>query len=225
MLGHGRDRQKNWMEELIQAEQLDENGKVVPHSSTKRKRRSQKAKSKGKMDGSLGSGDDGSDYSDDDGDETVLSDSEHDIQITNKEVCALLGDSTSLMSNVCCSLLVVCHQRLFWIMPLQGTPTTLIRQIQPEKRPKGIGSSHPRQVNRMMTGILMHPHLVNYPKCTAFHITLNGFETKGKKTNPIHLFYEVSSIDANGQKGEPGDKHYKCCHGRQRVITITEEIL
>jgi hypothetical protein len=178
MLGHGWDRQKNWIKELIQAERLDENGEVVPHSSTKRKRRSQKAKSKGKIkvvDDSLGSGDDGSDYSDDDGDETVSSDSEHDIQITNEEVCALLGNSTLLMSNVHCSLLVVCHQRLFWIMPLQGTPTTLVRQIQPEKRPKGIGSSHPRQVNRMMMGILMHPHLVNYPKCTAFHITLTDF--------------------------------------------------
>jgi hypothetical protein len=111
MLGHGWDQ----MEELIQAEWLDENGKVVSHSSTKRKCHSQKAKSKGKMkvvDGSLGSGDDGSDYSDDDGDETVLSDSEHDIQITNEEVCAMFGNSTSLMSNGCCSLLVICHQRL-----------------------------------------------------------------------------------------------------------------
>jgi hypothetical protein len=127
------------------------------------------------VDGSLGSGDDGSDYSDEDGDETVLSDSEHDIQITNEEVCALLGNSISLMSNVYCSLLVVCHQRLFWITPLQRTPTTLVRQIQPKERPKGIGLSHPCQVNRMMMGILMHPYLVDYPKCTAFHIILTDF--------------------------------------------------
>jgi hypothetical protein len=45
--------------------------------------------------------------------ETVSFDSEHDIHIPNEEVCALLGNSTSLMSNVRCSLLVVCHQRLF----------------------------------------------------------------------------------------------------------------
>jgi hypothetical protein len=157
---------------------LDENGKVIPHSSTKHKCCSRKTKSKGKtkaVDGSLGSGGDGSDYLDDDGDETVSSDSEHDIQITNEEVCALLGNSISLISNVRCSLLVVCRQRLFRIMPLQGTPTIPIRQIQPKKRPKSIGLSHPHQVNRMMTGILMHPHLVDYPKCTAFHITLTDF--------------------------------------------------
>jgi hypothetical protein len=63
------------MEDLIQAERLNENGKVVPHSATKRKHHSWKAKSKCKMkvvDGSLGSGDDGSDYSDDDSGDSVV---------------------------------------------------------------------------------------------------------------------------------------------------------
>ena len=110
MLGHRQDYWKNWMNELIQAEQLDKNGKVVPHSSTKHKHHLQKAKSKGKMkamDDGLGSGGDGSDYLDNDGDETVLSDLEYDIQITNEEVHATLGHSTLLLSNIHCSLLAV----------------------------------------------------------------------------------------------------------------------
>ncbi|KAF8219860.1 hypothetical protein L208DRAFT_1337330, partial [Tricholoma matsutake] len=53
---------------------------------------------------------------------------------------------------------------------------------------------------------------------------LTGFQTRGKKTNPIHIFYEVSSVDVNGQKGESGDKHYKCCHGCQKVITIMKKM-
>ncbi|KAJ6529071.1 hypothetical protein DFH09DRAFT_931714, partial [Mycena vulgaris] len=39
--------------------------------------------------------------------------------------------------------------------------------------------------------------------------------------NPIYLFYEVVPKNAVGYAGSPGDKHYKCFHGRREIITIS----
>lgn len=41
------------------------------------------------------------------------------------------------------------------------------------------------------------------------------------KRNPIYLFYEMVSKNAEGLTGKPGDKHYKCYHGNRKVLTIT----
>ena len=41
------------------------------------------------------------------------------------------------------------------------------------------------------------------------------------KRNPIYLFYEIVSKNAEGQVGKPCDKHYKCYHGNRKVLTIT----
>jgi hypothetical protein len=116
MLGREtRDRSKNRMHELIQAEQLDENGEVevVPHTSAKRKRRSQRTKGKGKVkaiDDGLGSGDDGTDYSDTDEGETESSDLENGIEITNEEVPDL-DNAVFILSNFDFSSRIVFHQR------------------------------------------------------------------------------------------------------------------
>ncbi|KAJ7922597.1 hypothetical protein B0H13DRAFT_1534487, partial [Mycena leptocephala] len=40
--------------------------------------------------------------------------------------------------------------------------------------------------------------------------------------NPIYLFYDAVSKNAEGTVGKPGDKHYKCRHGNRKVITITK---
>ena len=41
-------------------------------------------------------------------------------------------------------------------------------------------------------------------------------------TNPIYLFYEEVSINANNVRGNPGDKFYKCYHGQRKTLTITK---
>jgi hypothetical protein len=41
------------------------------------------------------------------------------------------------------------------------------------------------------------------------------------KQNPIYHFYDVVQLNAAGQAGDPGDKHYKCYLGNRKVLTIT----
>ncbi|THU95749.1 hypothetical protein K435DRAFT_859260 [Dendrothele bispora CBS 962.96] len=41
-----------------------------------------------------------------------------------------------------------------------------------------------------------------------------------RTSNPIYLFYEQVPLNADGQSGAPGDKHYKCYHGKRKIITV-----
>ena len=41
-------------------------------------------------------------------------------------------------------------------------------------------------------------------------------------TNPIYLFYEEVSTNANGAGGNPGNKFYKCYHAQHKTLTITK---
>jgi hypothetical protein len=50
---------------------------------------------------------------------------------------------------------------------------------------------------------------------------LTQHSNESGKRNPIYLFYEIVSKNAEGQSGKPGDKHYKCYHGNCKVLTIT----
>jgi len=43
-----------------------------------------------------------------------------------------------------------------------------------------------------------------------------------KRSNPVYLFYELVPQNASGQPGDPGDKHYRCCHGNRKVLTVTK---
>jgi len=42
--------------------------------------------------------------------------------------------------------------------------------------------------------------------------------------NPIYHFYEKVERNSNGEIGNPGDKHFKCLHGGQKVLTITKKM-
>jgi hypothetical protein len=43
-----------------------------------------------------------------------------------------------------------------------------------------------------------------------------------KRSNPIYVFYEVVHQNASGQPGDAGDKHYRCCHGNHKILTVTK---
>jgi hypothetical protein len=43
-----------------------------------------------------------------------------------------------------------------------------------------------------------------------------------KRSNPIYLFYELVPQNGGGQIGDPGDKHYRCCHGNRKILTVTK---
>jgi hypothetical protein len=42
--------------------------------------------------------------------------------------------------------------------------------------------------------------------------------------NPIYHFYKKVETNSNGEIGNPGDKHFKCLHGGQKVLTITKKM-
>jgi len=52
-------------------------------------------------------------------------------------------------------------------------------------------------------------------------IILYQSNKKFEKRNPIYLFYESVTTNAEGTVGQPGDKHYKCYHGNRKILTIT----
>ncbi|KIL63847.1 hypothetical protein M378DRAFT_50048, partial [Amanita muscaria Koide BX008] len=41
------------------------------------------------------------------------------------------------------------------------------------------------------------------------------------RRNPIYLFYEQVAAGADGKSAD-GDKHYKCCHGSGKILTVTK---
>ncbi|ESK82482.1 hypothetical protein Moror_8534 [Moniliophthora roreri MCA 2997] len=42
-----------------------------------------------------------------------------------------------------------------------------------------------------------------------------------RKRNPIYYFYEQVPTNSDGKPGAYGDKHYRCYHGKCKVLTIT----
>ncbi|KAJ7728859.1 hypothetical protein B0H14DRAFT_3169299 [Mycena olivaceomarginata] len=47
-------------------------------------------------------------------------------------------------------------------------------------------------------------------------------KSRGGTTNPVYLFYEKVELNAEGNPGGEGDKHYKCYHGDRDTLTITK---
>ncbi|KIJ43943.1 hypothetical protein M422DRAFT_47480 [Sphaerobolus stellatus SS14] len=45
-----------------------------------------------------------------------------------------------------------------------------------------------------------------------------------KKRPPIYSFYEVTPNNNHGQPGSLGDKHYRCYHGMQKILTVTKKM-
>ncbi|KAG6808577.1 hypothetical protein H0H92_003665 [Tricholoma furcatifolium] len=40
------------------------------------------------------------------------------------------------------------------------------------------------------------------------------------KRNPIYHFFEAVNCGADGHRGDPRDRHYKCYHGNQKIVTV-----
>ncbi|KAJ7707862.1 hypothetical protein B0H14DRAFT_2646806 [Mycena olivaceomarginata] len=47
-------------------------------------------------------------------------------------------------------------------------------------------------------------------------------KSRGGTTNPVYLFYERVELNADGNPGGEGDKHYKCYHGDCNTLMITK---
>ena len=43
-----------------------------------------------------------------------------------------------------------------------------------------------------------------------------------KHSNPIYLFYKSVPQNSSSQPGDPNDKHYHCCHGNHKILTVTK---
>jgi hypothetical protein len=55
----------------------------------------------------------------------------------------------------------------------------------------------------------------------SFAYLMYVFVKANARNNPIYLFYEEVSLNANNLTGELGDKHFKCCHGSRKTLTIS----
>ena len=42
------------------------------------------------------------------------------------------------------------------------------------------------------------------------------------KRNPIYHFYEEWDVNNDGNIGNPGDKHYRCYHGNNKIFTVSK---
>jgi hypothetical protein len=62
--------------------------------------------------------------------------------------------------------------------------------------------------------------LIHYHNFKAHILTSKASKTR----NPIHLFYVKSNVNAQKNCRNEGDKHYKCCHGEGKILTITKRM-
>ena len=42
--------------------------------------------------------------------------------------------------------------------------------------------------------------------------------------NPIYHFYKKADRNSTGEIGNPGDMHFRCLHGGQKVLTIMKKM-
>ncbi|KAJ7489773.1 hypothetical protein B0H11DRAFT_1912769 [Mycena galericulata] len=59
------------------------------------------------------------------------------------------------------------------------------------------------------------------PRITVEEVEDEDDPPKSMYKNPVYLFYDKVTKNAEGSTGKPGDKHYKCRHGNGRIITVT----
>jgi len=110
---------------------------------------------------------------------------------------------------------------------------TRINKLRSKKRkaPSGTlsatGSSKKARVEEVEDGGEPSPQAQSSKVC---HIHYHHFEAhiltwKVLKTrNPIYLFYVKSDVNAQKNRGNEGDRHYKCCHGEGKILTITKRM-
>lgn len=53
------------------------------------------------------------------------------------------------------------------------------------------------------------------------HLTIHLVLLQAGKRNPVYLFFEIVSSNAEKNAGAEGDIHYRCYHGNRKVLTIT----
>jgi hypothetical protein len=97
------------------------------------------------------------------------------------------------------------------------------KEVEDEDSPRNLRSRSP-----VATGSSIIEDNDSYQKpkvvCRLFLLTrIHILKCKLQSTrNPIYYFYEKVERDAKGSIGNVGDKHYKCCHGSRKVLTITK---
>ncbi|KAF8976201.1 hypothetical protein BDQ17DRAFT_1441224 [Cyathus striatus] len=104
----------------------------------------------------------------------------------------------------------------------QSLPAKMIPDVG-----KGSGKQKKRHINVQVvedldsTTNISHRNIA--PSASIILEDATGPSEKFKMTgNPIYFFYKDSTINSKNSVGNLGDKHYKCYHGGQRVLTITK---
>jgi hypothetical protein len=107
-----------------------------------------------------------------------------------------------------------------------------VAEIEDEDSPQNVSTYNPRatqqspcpqEVPQNASGVESQSTKVR-ENMSLRYFNLNDMITQKpvRRANPIYLFYELVFQNANGQHGEPGDKHYRCHHGSRKVLTVTK---
>jgi hypothetical protein len=98
------------------------------------------------------------------------------------------------------------------------------RRIVDDTEPEGNVSMVPSAANVPSQAAASTSKKVMFlPICHLFNQLKGLFIVQGGiKRNPIYHFYEEWDLNNEGNVGNPGDKHYRCYHGNNKIFTVSK---
>ncbi|KAH8977160.1 hypothetical protein EDB86DRAFT_3093001 [Lactarius hatsudake] len=188
-----RKRNTAWMEEIIRAEQESDESDTQPHQK-KKKRRKHKPE--------------------------VLSDPEDKPYTTVASGFDSESDSSSITE--------IAPDEIADMLPSKMKPPKSRKSSKGKGRAKAsldkpsAAKQHQEIADGPPDGGLLRAQPLQGSSSTNSLEGSSLSQKKGVKRNLIYLFYEATDLGADGSLGRPGDKHFRCCHGNKKVLTITK---
>lgn len=148
------------------------------------------------------------------------------VEITHEEVCCTTDFSTPKLMPVMSKLADSLPKKIV----AKSSHSSKLRLKSKSKKQKTqkepTAPSKKAQVKEMEADSGDLPHAWSSQVCALYSVvdTLHSYihgQQAGKTQNPIHLFYMPSDVNAHNETGNDGDKHFKCCLGEGRILTIT----
>ncbi|KAK7433563.1 hypothetical protein VKT23_020717 [Stygiomarasmius scandens] len=196
MTGRGKRKiDKSRMQAILAAEQ-ESDADPAPRKSVPRRRRQRKSHTAADFDDI-----NDSDFSQNSGKNDDSTDSDPDFHITNEELA-------------------------------ESLPTKTVPEGSQRPRPKKSSKQKSRRREPSVEEVTPHQRdTLNKRKHNMEDGADDSTSTlemyikatpRRKTSNPIYLFFEQVLLNAQGSPGAPGDKHYKCYHGKRKVLTVTK---
>lgn len=241
ILGHGgRKQNTELLNESLAAQKLNNDGKV---KATWKARVKGPGKGKAKATVVISSDEDDGEYTNSEASNSSALDDESasEVDITNEEVSSVVYHNINKCALISLQLAGSLASKT---IPSTSTAKDSKKRKCPHTRRQGSSKHQPVKKTKQPTAehdatidedqdppnernSASASHSKSKPtvrcSCSCLgEIFAQNLQTgKYRKHNPIYLFYEVVPVDAQGNKGNKGDQHYKCYHGNWKVLTIT----